>query len=55
MARDLLLDRPATLFFPAVSPATLTFATVVAVVKPWGRIRGPAGRVRLLIFRGGVE
>ena len=43
------------LFFPAVSPTTLTFATVLAVVKPWGRIRGPAGRVCLLIFRGGVE
>lgn len=29
-----------TLFFPpAVSLATLTFATVLAVFKPWGRVR----------------
>ncbi|MPZ84355.1 MAG: hypothetical protein GEV28_29760 [Actinophytocola sp.] len=25
---------------PAVSLTTLTFATILAVVKPWGRIRG---------------
>lgn len=32
--------RVATLFFPpAVSLTTLTFATVLAVVKPWSRIR----------------
>jgi hypothetical protein len=29
-----------TLFFPpAVSLSTLTFATVLAVFKPWGRVR----------------
>jgi hypothetical protein len=34
-------DRRATLFFPpAALPATLIFATVLAVVKSWGRIRG---------------
>lgn len=48
--RSLLAGTPdhlqvATLFFPpAVSLTTLTFATVLAVVKPWGRIR--AGRAR---------
>ena len=35
------MDRRATLFFPsAVSVTTLTFATVLAMVKPLGRIRG---------------
>ena len=33
--------RVETLFFPpAVSLTTLTFATVLAVYKPWGRVRG---------------
>lgn len=41
------------LFFPAVSLTMLTFVTVLAVVKAWGRLHG-AERVRLLIFRGGV-
>jgi dihydrofolate reductase len=35
------VDRRATLFFPpAVLLTTLIFATVLAVVKSWGRIRG---------------
>ena len=35
------MDRRATLFFPpAVLLTTLIFATVLAVVKSWGRIRG---------------
>lgn len=34
-----------TLFFPpAVSLAALTFATTLAVAKPWGRMRGAGGR-----------
>jgi hypothetical protein len=43
--RDLLTGVPdparvSTLFFPpAVSLSTLTIATVLAVAKPWGRIR----------------
>ena len=43
--RDLLTGRPdpaavSSLFFPpAVSLTTLTLATVLAVFKPWGRIR----------------
>jgi hypothetical protein len=37
------VDRRATLFYPpAVSLTTLIFATVLAVVKSWGRI-GAAG------------
>lgn len=42
---DLLIGTPSasrvqTLFFPpAVSLTTLTFATVLAVYKPWGRLR----------------
>jgi hypothetical protein len=35
------VDRRATLFFPpVVLPTTLIFATVLAVVKSWARIRG---------------
>jgi hypothetical protein len=35
------VDRRATLFFPsAVSVTTLTFTTVLAMVKPLGSIRG---------------
>jgi hypothetical protein len=35
------VDRRATLFFPpAVLLTTLVFATVLAVAKSWGRIRG---------------
>ena len=35
------VDQRATLFFPpAVLLTTLGFATVLAVVKSWGRIRG---------------
>jgi hypothetical protein len=35
------VDRRATLFLPpAVSVTTLTFTTVLAMVKPLGRIRG---------------
>jgi len=47
----------ATLFFPpAVSLATLTFATVLAVFKPWGRVRGSSplaqgGRVRSTVVQ----
>jgi hypothetical protein len=43
--RELLTGNPdsaavSTLFFPpAVSLSTLTLATILAVVKPWGRIR----------------
>ena len=47
--RDLLTGTPnsaavSQLFFPpAVSLTTLTLATVLAVFKPWGRIRRPEG------------
>ncbi len=35
------MDRRATLFFPpAVLLTMLIFATVLAVVRSWGRIRG---------------
>ncbi|WP_347954442.1 hypothetical protein [Gordonia aichiensis] len=40
-------DRIVTLFFPpAVSLTTLTFAVVLAVMKPWGRVRPATGRGR---------
>jgi hypothetical protein len=48
--RELLTGNPdpagvSTLFFPpAVSLSTLTLATILAVVKPWGRIRRVATR-----------
>jgi hypothetical protein len=47
--RSLLTGSPdsaavSQLFFPpAVSLTTLTLATVLAVFKPWGRIRRPEG------------
>jgi hypothetical protein len=51
--QDLLTGDPdrgtvSTLFFPpAVSLTTLTVATVLAVVKPWGRIRHRRGTDRV--------
>jgi hypothetical protein len=38
------VNRRAALYFPAVSLTTLTFATVLAMVKPRGRIQGAALR-----------
>ena len=39
VSTDLVVPNPTLFFPPAVSLTALTVATVLAVAKPWGRIR----------------